>query len=138
MTEKVTRSHGELDERTCRELLARGTVGRVAFCTPQGPQIFPVNYVVDGVSVVFRTAPYGLLGQSWKQRLAFEIDEVDLQTRSGWSVVASGSGRMVEDAEELALLRAFHDPQPWAPGSRLLYVRLVWDTLTGRSVRAGG
>ena len=134
----VARAHGELDIRECRELLAQGEVGRVALCTPRGPEILPVNYVVDGVSLVFRTAPYGVLGRhAWRDRIAVEVDEYDAATRSGWSVVATGHGHLVEDPEELALLRAFRDPQPWAPGSRLLYVRLVWDSLTGRRVRAG-
>ena len=129
---------GELDLRTCRELLAQGQVGRVAVCTPSGPQILPVNYVVDGTSVVFRTAPYGVLGRhAWHGRIAFEVDEFDVATRSGWSVVAAGQGELVEDADELAALRAFSDLQPWAPGSRLLYVRLRWASLTGRRVRAG-
>jgi hypothetical protein len=49
-------------------------------------------------------------------------------------VLATGPGELVQDAEELSLVRAFRNPQPWAPGSRLLYVRLVWDSLTGRRV----
>ncbi len=133
----VTRT-GELDVRTCRELLARGEVGRVAVCTPEGPQILPVTYAVDGTSVVFRTAPYGVLGRhAWHGRIAFEVDEIDVATRSGWSVVATGAGELVEEPGELAGLRAFNNPQPWASGSRLLYVRLVWSSLTGRRVRAG-
>ena len=132
----VTRN-GELDARTCRELLEGAEIGRVAVCTPTGPQILPVTYVVDGASIVFRTAPYGVLGRhAWRGRIAFEIDHADVATRSGWSVVATGPGELVEDADELAGLRAFHDLHPWAPGSRLLYLRLRWDTLTGRRVRA--
>jgi nitroimidazol reductase NimA-like FMN-containing flavoprotein (pyridoxamine 5'-phosphate oxidase superfamily) len=134
----VIRSHGELGLRECRELLAQGEIGRVAVCTPHGPEILPVGYVVDGVSLVFRTAPYGVLGRhAWRDRIAVEVDAYDVATRSGWSVVAKGHGELVDDPEELALLRAFRDPQAWAPGSRLLYVRLVWDSLTGRTVRAG-
>jgi uncharacterized protein len=130
---------GELDVRECRELLAGGEVGRVALCTASGPQILPVNYVVDGASVVFRTAPYGVLGQhTWRGPVAFEVDEVDRESRVGWSVVATGHANLVEDPAEIALIRAFRDPQPWAEGSRLLYVRLEWDTLTGRRVRGRG
>ncbi len=130
---------GELDVRECRELLTQREVGRVALCLPTGPQILPVTYVVDGASVVFRTAPYGVLGQhAWRGRMAFEVDDTDEATRSGWSVVATGSARLVEDPAEVALVRAFRDPQPWAEGSRRLYVRLEWDTLTGRRVRGRG
>ena len=49
--------------------------------------------------------------------------------------MAAGQGELVEDADELAALRAFSDLQPWAPGSRLLYVRLRWASLTGRRVQ---
>jgi uncharacterized protein len=126
----------ELSQVECRDLLLTHEVGRVAMCTPQGPAIVPVNYVVDGDSVVFRTAPYGVLGRhSWNGRIAFEVDDLDPDTRSGWSVVATGSGQLVEDHQELALIRAFGNPQPWAPGVRLLYVRLPWGELTGRRVR---
>jgi nitroimidazol reductase NimA-like FMN-containing flavoprotein (pyridoxamine 5'-phosphate oxidase superfamily) len=125
----------ELGLAECRELLGRGAVGRVALCTARGPQIIPVNYVVDGASVVFRTSPYGVLGRAAADaRIAFEVDEIDADTESGWSVVASGRGTRVEDEIELGTLRAFRDPRPWAGGSRLLYVRLAWDELTGRTV----
>ena len=125
----------ELSTLECRDLLGTQEVGRVAVCTPQGPQIMPVNYVVDGASLIFRTSPYGVLGRhAWNSQIAFQIDHVDTETRSGWSVLATGSGEMIEDAEELAVVRAFRNPQPWASGSRLLYVRLSWDSITGRRV----
>lgn len=128
-------SMSELSAVECRDLLLAREVGRVAVCTPRGPGILPVNYVVDGDSVVFRTTPYGVLGRhAWNGRIAFEVDHVDPDARSGWSVVATGPGELVEDHQELALIRAFRNPQPWAPGSRLLYVRLAWDELTGRRV----
>jgi nitroimidazol reductase NimA-like FMN-containing flavoprotein (pyridoxamine 5'-phosphate oxidase superfamily) len=130
---------GELDVRQCRELLASGEVGRVAICTATGPQIVPVTYVVDGASVVFRTTPYGVLGRhASRGRVVFEVDEVDRDSRVGWSVIASGHVSVVEDPAEVALIRAFRDPMPWAEGSRLLYMRLVWHTITGRRVRGRG
>jgi nitroimidazol reductase NimA-like FMN-containing flavoprotein (pyridoxamine 5'-phosphate oxidase superfamily) len=129
----------ELDVRTCRELLAKGAVGRVAMCTSDGPQVLPVSYEVDGASVVFRTSPYGVLARhATSSRIAFEVDDFDRETRSGWSVVATGRSEPIGDPDELALLRAFRDPTPWAPGVRHLYVRLVWDGLTGRRVDASG
>ena len=128
----------ELDERTCRELLSSGVVARVAVCAPAGPHIVPVNYALHGDAVVFRTTPYSVLGaRGWNQRLAFEIDHVDYERRSGWSVVAAGPGEMVEDPDELATIRALWDPSPWAGGSRHLYIRLRWDSLTGRKIGAG-
>jgi nitroimidazol reductase NimA-like FMN-containing flavoprotein (pyridoxamine 5'-phosphate oxidase superfamily) len=128
----------ELDVRACRELLATGDIGRVAVCTSDGPQILPVSYVVDGASLVFRTSPYGVLGRhATGSRIAFEVDDLERTTRSGWSVVAIGRGEPIKDPDELALLRAFRDPLPWSPGVRFLYLRLRWDQLTGRRVGDG-
>ena len=125
----------ELDHETCLKLLTGGLVGRVAVCTPDGPHIVPVNYVVVEQSVVFRTRAYSVLGaNAWAGRLAFEGDHLDVESRSAWSVVVHGRGEMVEDDEELAAVRAVGDPQPWAPGNRALYVRLRWSTLSGRRV----
>ena len=45
---------------------------------------------------------------------------------------------MIEDPDELAAIRAFWNPRPWAGGAqRLLYVRLRWDELTGRRLGNG-
>jgi hypothetical protein len=128
----------ELDYRKCREMLGANVVGRVAVCLPEGPQIIPVNYAVSEESIVFRTAPYTVLGQhAWKSRLAFEIDHLDYERQVGWSVVATGRGEMVDDEHELQGIRAFWDPRPWAGGVRLLYVRLRWERLTGRRLGSG-
>jgi uncharacterized protein len=119
----------------CVELLKSGRVGRAAVCTPAGPRIVPVNYSVVGDSLVFRTTPYSVLGTyAWNTQLAFEVDHIDDAQHHGWSVVATGRGAMVEDGGELAEIRASWDPKPWANGLRLLYVRLRWAELTGRSI----
>ena len=108
----------------------------MAVCTDTGPLIWPVNYSVVEDSIVFRTAPYSQLGaRAWNSRLAFEVDRLDSDRQLGWSVVATGQGEMVEDPDELAMIRQFRDPHPWAGGAaRLLYIRLRWDGLTGREL----
>ncbi|MGH3363728.1 MAG: pyridoxamine 5'-phosphate oxidase family protein, partial [Nocardioidaceae bacterium] len=52
----------ELSVDECVELLSANVVGRAAICTPSGPHVVPVNYAVDGDSIVFRTTPYSVLG----------------------------------------------------------------------------
>jgi nitroimidazol reductase NimA-like FMN-containing flavoprotein (pyridoxamine 5'-phosphate oxidase superfamily) len=119
----------------CLELLSGGVVGRVAVSTPSGPRIVPLNYSVIDDSIVFRTTPCSVLGTyGWNSELAFEVDEVDHEHQQGWSVVATGRGEMIEGAPDLAAVRAFWNPRPWAGGSRLLYVRLRWQELTGRRI----
>jgi len=108
----------------------------VALCTDTGPLVWPVNYSMVEDDIVFRTSPHSLLGtMAWNRHLAFEVDRIDLDREDGWSVLATGTGEMVEDLAELALIRTFRDPHPWAGGpSRLLYVRLRWVGLTGREL----
>jgi len=125
----------ELTYATCAELLATGEVGRVAVCTADGPRIIPVNYTVVDDTVVFRTTPYSVLGMhAWNGRLAFEVDDLDPEHRSGWSVVATGRGTVVEDNAELRRIQSTAGPNPWAGGQRWLVIRLRWDDLTGRRI----
>ncbi len=125
----------ELSTTECLDLLSSGDVGRVAMATPAGPRIVPVNYALHGDAIVFRTAPYTELSTyGWNTDLAFEVDRLDHDAHSGWSVVAVGSGHVVEDSEEVAAIRAVWEPRPWAAGSRNLYVKLAWRSLTGRRV----
>ena len=120
----------------CRELLEGGVVGRLAMATPVGPRIVPVNYAVHGDAIVFRTAPYSELSTyGWDTDLAFEVDHIDYETHLGWSVVALGRAHVVDDPDEVQRIRATWDPRPWAPGSRNLYVKVVWRELSG--VRLG-
>ena len=127
----------ELSQVRCLELLSSAEVGRVALCTDTGPLVWPVNYSMGEDDIVFRTSPYSVLGtMALNRRLAFEVDRIDLDREDGWSVLATGAGEMVEDPDDLALIRTFRDPHPWAGGpARLLYVRLRWDGLTGRELR---
>ena len=113
----------ELPYHKCVELLSGGVVGRVGITIDGVPRIVPVNYAVIDEAIVFRTAPYTMLGaEAWRSNLAFEVDHIDYERHKGWSVLATGAGEMVDDEQELATIRTFWDPQPWADGSRLLYV----------------
>lgn len=128
----------ELSEEKCRELLAAGLVGRVAFCTPAGPRIIPVNHAVVDDAVVFRTTPYSELGTRVHDLpVALEVDHLDYDRQQGWSVVATGSASAIEDPDEVEEIRAVWDPRPWAGGVRPLYVRLRWAGLTGRRIGHG-
>ena len=128
----------ELPHEKCEELLRASILGRVAFVTPEGPQIVPVNYTTVGDAVLFRTTPYSSLGTHGPGHpLAFEIDHIDYDDHKGWSVVATGIGEVVEDTTALAAADRFWNPKPWAGGVRVLYVRLPWTTLTGRRIGGG-
>jgi uncharacterized protein len=103
----------ELTFEECMQLLGAGQVGRAAFSTPMGPQIVPVNYVVCEGDIVFRTAPYSVLGTyAWDCDLAFEVDHIDEEAREGWSVVAVRKAHIIEDRDEVNDIRLTGDPRP--------------------------
>jgi uncharacterized protein len=125
----------ELSREECLDLLASKSVGRVAYCAPEGPEVLPLNYVLLGDSLLFRTAPHSALGQRLRLDVAaFQVDEIDDYTESGWSVLLRG---MVTPVEYDDLPPAEQRPQPWAAGSRPLHLRLAPRTITGRRLLPG-
>jgi len=125
----------DLTADECLDLLHTKKLGRIALATPAGLRIFPVNYVMHGDAIVFRTVPYGIIANNAHgAKVAFEVDDVDEELRSGWSVLASGPCRRMEDSSEVRQVRDHDDPVPWAEGTRILYFRLDWTDLTGRQL----
>lgn len=135
MDDHATSQVVELTEDESRDLLQTDQVGRVAFVTPTGPRIVPVNYAVAGDAVEFRTTAYSELAvHAPDQPVAFEIDHLDHQRERGWSVVVQGTCRRVDHAS--GTREADDGPEPWAGGVRPLVLRVEMEQVTGR--RVGG
>jgi uncharacterized protein len=127
----------ELTESECWELLRAneelgGGVGRLAVAISNHPDIFPVNYVVDHGSVVFRTAEGTKLAASvLGTAVAFEADGYDPEVGEAWSVVLKGRAVEVEqvhgrfDAADLPLF-------PWHASPKHRVVRIEPELTTGR------
>jgi nitroimidazol reductase NimA-like FMN-containing flavoprotein (pyridoxamine 5'-phosphate oxidase superfamily) len=126
----------ELTEDECLELLATRQVGRLAYCDQDGPLAVPVNYVIHNGMVLFRTSPHTSLGQHAPgAAVAFEVDEIDDFTQSGWSVLVRGPAEYV-DPDDLPAT-AESRPTPWAQGVRTLHVRIRPLSITGRRLLSG-
>lgn len=122
----------ELDPDECQALLRSQRIGRVCLMTPQGVEVVPVNYAVHEGAVVVRTAPDSLLSRfADGTQIAFEVDVVDEQRWSGWSVVARGDGE-VHDVDPAEDRPPGTRPRPWVEGDRSQELRIVWERLTGR------
>ena len=103
----------------CRRLLATRQLGRIGLAGGRFPLILPVNYAVDGDVIVVRTDSRSILAGADHGRVAFEVDEIDERTRSGWSVLAQAVAQEVTAADRddlLARTRA-SGVEPWAPGT---------------------
>lgn len=126
----------ELSRSECFELLASEHLGRVAVTDDRGPVVFPVNFVLDRHTVVFRTEEGTKLhAASRGSRVCFEVDGTDAAAHTGWSVIVRGEITEVTDRDELARLREL-PLRVWAAGARNRYVRILPAVLTGRRIAA--
>lgn len=133
MTSQASRvpSPATLTAYDCWRLLETEDVARVAWVTDDGgAAVVPVNYIVGDGAVWFRTQPYSQLGrQCGGGRILLEVDHVDRDEHTAWSVVVSGTADLVptedvpDDVMEMRL---------WAPGTRNLFVRLEPIEVSGR------
>ena len=118
----------ELDRDECLRLLATEPVGRVAVARPDGSVlVVPVNFAVDGDTIVFRTGIGTKLALLRGRRAAFEVDHVDAAHRTGWSVLVQGT------AYEATHWEVDHvHVHPWVRGKRPQHVRIVAEEVSGR------
>ena len=81
-----------LSEHECWDLLAGVALGRVVTSVGGQPEIFPVNYLVQHRTVLFRTAEgTKLVSAAINNRVLFEVD--DHNVAEGWSVPMTVKGR---------------------------------------------
>lgn len=123
-----------LSREECLHLLASAAIGRIVFTDRALPAVQPVNFCLDGESIVIRTAIGSKLAAATRQAVvAFEADEFDPEMRTGWSVTTVGHARAVRDPTELARLAAL-PLLPWAPGSRDHYIVVGAEQISGRRI----
>jgi nitroimidazol reductase NimA-like FMN-containing flavoprotein (pyridoxamine 5'-phosphate oxidase superfamily) len=134
----------QLDEAECLRLLSPGGIGRIAYSGRSGVTVLPVNYQFHQGTVVFRTAQDSPLDEDLRTgiahaeyKVAFEVDDVDLDVREGWSVLIQGSAHHVDsESERASVLEA--GVEPWPGGEREHFIRIVPTQITGRRIRQPG
>jgi nitroimidazol reductase NimA-like FMN-containing flavoprotein (pyridoxamine 5'-phosphate oxidase superfamily) len=105
--------------------------GRVGVVADGEPVILPVNDVVHRRSIAFRTA--GGTKSSWPT-VAFEVDGGGRRS-DGWSVLVVGPAEEIRDGGDRREVEAL-GLQPWAPGAKLHWVRIVPRRVSGRRLPA--
>jgi uncharacterized protein len=126
----------QLDEHECWALLRTADVGRLAVIVDGRPEIFPVNFVVDHGTILFRTATGSKLAAVTPSSgpVAFEVDAYDAVQGEAWSVIAKGRASEVtgfHEVFELAELPLF----PWHIAPKPHFVRIEPEVVTGRRFR---
>jgi uncharacterized protein len=121
-----------LDPRECWEQLHHADVGRVAISVGDRPSIFPINFVVDRETIVFRTAAGTKLSEAVPGRtVAFEADGYDADAGEAWSVIIQGRAIEIErmhDVFDALALPLF----PWHAAPKHHFVRIEPDEVSGR------
>jgi hypothetical protein len=123
----------ELDEEDCKALLGTGTIGRLAVATEEGPEMFPVNYgYLDGAIAIWSDRGRKLEHASF-DRVAFLVDDLDLENRTGWVVEAMGHAEDITDAVDpwAVRLRAL-EVHPWVSGPHPYCIAILRPRLSGR------
>lgn len=125
----------ELTADQCWQLLRSRDLGRIAVSAAGTVDIFPINYAVDGESIMFRTAPgTKLLELAINDRVAFEIDDHD--EHEAWSVVMKGHAERIERQSEMDAAEKL-GLTPWIPTLKYRWVRIWPSELTGRRFSLG-
>lgn len=121
-----------LDADECWKLLAEAKVGRLAVLADGHPDVFPVNFMVDGRTLVFRT------GAGTKQQailadgvVALEADALSAEFGLAWSVVVKGKAEDSRSTgEELNQVR--RGLFPWQGVGQEHLIRITPSSVTGR------
>jgi hypothetical protein len=120
----------DLTADECWTLAASKPAGRIAWAGPTGPTVIPVNFVLTPRRVHVRTAAYSALARECDDSLvAFEVDEFDAHTRSGWSVLLRGRAHLQFGGTD-----GRHDPDVWPAGAHGLRLTIDVQEISGRRV----
>jgi nitroimidazol reductase NimA-like FMN-containing flavoprotein (pyridoxamine 5'-phosphate oxidase superfamily) len=116
----------------CWSRLRSAAVGRIAFLHDRtGIEMFPVNYVVDHGTLVFRTAAgTKLAGLTSEPAVAVQADGREPEGNGWWSVVVHGRAEPIDRRDDL--IAAFDiDLETWQGDAKPYFVRVVPTTVEG-------
>lgn len=136
MTRESIPSHlQELEVDECWRLTAGQSVGRLVWHSQDGLTAVPVNFTVDeadGRPVLrLRTAAYSAIARECDDStVAFQLDALDSEFHSGWSVLVRGKATLAFADEGGA------DVEPWPAGVRAAHLTLTPHLVTGRRLGA--
>lgn len=136
MNDDATPHVEELSTSACWQLLRDASIGRIALHGVDAEiEIFPVNFIVDHGSIVFKTEMGTKLSLADQQgRAAFEADDFDFSEGTAWSVVLRGTPQVIKHHDDV--IDSFDlQIRSWLVGHKPIYIRLAPDVVTGRRFR---
>lgn len=121
-------------------LLRSVPMGRIAFTYHAMPAIRPVNHMVDDAGRIIIRSHEGaaIVTASDATRgtvVSYEADQIDTDARAGWSVVATGLARIVDDPGRAdGYRRKLH---PWVTGQMDYIISIEPTIVTAFELAAG-
>ncbi len=117
----------------CQAHLAVGGVGRIVYSTARGPTAVPVNFEYTQGQIVISTGISKASVLESAGSVGFEVDRIDEGMSEGWSVLATGPARRIDDPDECQRLSSL-DLEVWAGGNRHVLIGIAPTELTGRVI----
>ncbi len=123
-----------LTAEQCWKLLTETSVGRLAVSVDGRPDVFPLNYQVDGKSLIFRTGHGTKVDAIHADaRVAMEADAVSAEFGIAWSVVVKGRAEITTSASE-ELNSTVRGLFPWQGVGKENLIVVVPETVSGRRI----
>jgi hypothetical protein len=123
-----------LDVDSCLRLLRDSSVGCLGMPSVGAPELRPVNFIVDGPSLIIRTGEGQILEAGRKGLSAsFLVYGIDPLEHTGWSVSINGKLSQLDTNERTLSLHL----RPWASGQKDRFVKLFLSQISGRAIPAG-
>lgn len=120
------RRAAELTRPESLRLLDLVPIGRIVYTVRALPAILPVSHLIDDGMVVVRTH---IGAECAGSVVAYQADEIDVHTRTGWSVTVTGVARRVLDQDEVDSYEARLAPLIEAHGVET--IRIYPEIVTG-------
>ena len=120
-----------LDRAECLRLLGGAALGRIVATSGALPVVFPVDYALDGDSVVVETGRGTTLDFATTGAVvAFEVDNLHERGHSGWTVTVTGVAEEISDDSEVERVgRLLHEG---GDASEPRFVRISSELVSGR------
>ena len=120
----------------CMSLLHSRGVGRLGVTADGYPMIIPVNYLMDGDSVVIRSRIGKTVGSADHANVTFQVDNIDEIARTGWTVVVRGRAVVItgRDHDPTAERTRRLDLRPYVPGHDVVWIRIEQHGVAGRRI----
>ncbi len=127
----------ELGRDECLELMATQRVGRLGVVVDGVPLVLPMQFVLDGATVVLQTNQGSKTLHTPLTSVSFEVDHVDWDQGVGWSVLVQGIGEDISTAiDERSEARRSLAVHTWAPPPADRWLSIVPRMITGRRIHA--